>query len=530
MNKISKGHAEVTGNGPELAFLRHQQEALSSLAEVFLRGEDSSRLYDIVSEKVREVLKADGCLLVERASVNEDFNLFSACGLCEKSALEATEWLENDQFTTTMETGETIVVSDYEASDRFHPPDRKCFKNYRSGMSIPIPGQEDAPRGFLAVYYSRSRIFSDDELDFLKTISNLLAGALSRDSKERALKESEARFKAILNTAVDGIITIDAYGIISMYNQAAEKMFGYRNEEVMGRNIKMLMPQPYRDEHDQYLENYHATGKKKIIGIGREVTGQRKDGSTFPLYLAVSKFYVGERLQFTGIIRDISEQRMLEQEVLRISEHERRRIGQDLHDGLGQMLTGIGLLSQGLQKKLNKEESTYAEAAAEITRLIREADQYAKNLSRGLLPVDLDSRGLVTSLERLVANAERLFGVKCTFSESKAPVFSDNAVVEHLFRIAQEGISNSVKHGMANEIRLELTANKEFASLRVIDDGKGFSEHWEKEKGSGIDIMRFRAQLISANLDVENLDGGGAMLSCIIPRAGVMYRIGNDDE
>jgi PAS domain S-box-containing protein len=97
--------------------------------------------------------------------------------------------------------------------------------------------------------------------------------------------KDESRLRTVVETAVDGVILIDAQGLIQMFNPACEKLFGYRADEVMGKNVKMLMPSPYREEHDRYLESFHRTGEKKIIGIGREVAGQRKDGSVFPMDL-----------------------------------------------------------------------------------------------------------------------------------------------------------------------------------------------------------------------------------------------------
>ncbi len=122
-----------------------------------------------------------------------------------------------------------------------------------------------------------------------------------------ARQEDAARLQAILDTTVDGIITIGEDTIVQSFNKAAERIFGYTAEEVIGKNVNMLMPSPYKENHDAYVANYLRTGDRKIIGIGREVVGRRKDGATFPLYLAVSEVWVGERRLFTGILRDISE-------------------------------------------------------------------------------------------------------------------------------------------------------------------------------------------------------------------------------
>ena len=133
---------------------------------------------------------------------------------------------------------------------------------------------------------------------------------------ETQLLESEARMAAILATAVDAIIIIDERGIIETLNPAAERMFGYAAPEMIGHNVKMLMPEPYRGEHDGYLRNYTSTGVKKIIGIGREVIGRRKSGAEFPMDLAVSEVQLGARRTFTGIVRDITERKRAEEQLL----------------------------------------------------------------------------------------------------------------------------------------------------------------------------------------------------------------------
>lgn len=134
-----------------------------------------------------------------------------------------------------------------------------------------------------------------------------------RKRSEAALRESEGRLRAIVETAVDGIITIDEQGIVTSFNPAAERLFGYASGEVTGTNINLLMPSPYHDEHDGYLNNYLNTGIKKIIGIGREVVGRRKNGTHFPMDLAVSETHLGNRRIFTGIVRDISDRKGAEE-------------------------------------------------------------------------------------------------------------------------------------------------------------------------------------------------------------------------
>jgi len=138
-----------------------------------------------------------------------------------------------------------------------------------------------------------------------------------RKAAEAALRESEARIRAVIDTAVDGVIIIDGDASIRIFNPACERLFGYRAEDVIGQNVKMLMPAPYQEEHDEYVNNYRTTGIKKIIGIGREVTGQRSDGSTFPMELSVGEARELGQPVFVGIIRDITERKAAEQEIER---------------------------------------------------------------------------------------------------------------------------------------------------------------------------------------------------------------------
>src|SRR5215470_1726049 len=133
-----------------------------------------------------------------------------------------------------------------------------------------------------------------------------------RKSAERALRESAGRMRALIETAVDGAILIDARGVVLMFNPACEKLFGYTADEVIGKNVKMLMPEPYRHEHDGYIANYLDSRKPKIIGIGREVVGLRADGSTFPMDLSVGEARQEGGSIFVGIIRDITDRKSAE--------------------------------------------------------------------------------------------------------------------------------------------------------------------------------------------------------------------------
>jgi PAS domain S-box-containing protein len=143
-----------------------------------------------------------------------------------------------------------------------------------------------------------------------------------RERSEREIRETAARLKALVETAVDGVIMIDAVGMVLMFNPACEKLFGYVAGEVVGRNVKMLMPAPYRDEHDNYLDNFHRTGVKKIIGSGREVTGKRRDGTTFPMGLSVGEAKQEGESAFVGIIHDLTDRKHTEEQLIQAQKME----------------------------------------------------------------------------------------------------------------------------------------------------------------------------------------------------------------
>src|SRR2546421_1866299 len=336
-----------------------------------------------------------------------------------------------------------------------------------------------------------------------------------RKRAESALRDSEERLRAILETAVEGIITIDERGIIESLNPAAEKIFGYQAQEVVRKNVKILMPTPYRDEHDGYLGNYLRTGRARIIGIGREVVGLRKDGTVFPMDLSVSEVRLAHKRLFTGFVRDISDRKRLEREVLQISDLEQRRIGQDLHDGLCQQLAGIELMSEVLEQKLSRKSKTEAAQAAKIAEGVRAAIGDTRMLARGLSPVDVESNGLMSALQELASNTEKLFHVACRF-ECPQPVLVDNhAAATHLYRIAQEAINNAIKHGKARVIAVRLTVQSNQASLTVTDDGRGFVVKPEQTSGMGLRIMKYRAGMIGATLEIRRANGRGMLVACM---------------
>ncbi len=335
----------------------------------------------------------------------------------------------------------------------------------------------------------------------------------------RDVRDREERLRAILETAVEGIITIDERGTIESFNPASEKIFGYEAAEVIGRNVNMLMPSPHREQHDGYLSNYRHTGHARIIGIGREVSGRRKNGSLFPMDLSVSEVELADRRLFTGFVRDITQRKQLEREILEISDREQRRIGHDLHDGLCQELAGIELMSEVLEQNLSKRWKTASERVGHIGKKVREAIGHTRSLARGLSPVTMEAEGLTTALRELTESTSTIFKIECRLNANKPVPIHDPATASHLFRVAQEAVSNAIKHGKAKQIVITLERARDRVRLRIADNGSGFVQN-ESERdrpGMGLRIMQARAGMIGGTLAVEAGRRGGVTVTCAAP-------------
>lgn len=327
---------------------------------------------------------------------------------------------------------------------------------------------------------------------------------------ERELKVTREQLSTLMKTAADAVITIDESGAMQSVNQAAERMFGYTADELLGQNVRILIPSPYQEEHDGYLKCYLETGVKRIIGFGRETTGLRKNGNIFPLDISVSEV---EHLNiFMGVLRDISQRKHLERQVVEIASLEQQRIGQDLHDSIGQQLTGMILLTQGLTESARKlerqdNESDTRQRARPLPKLsdqavrlrvgLEEALRDIQTICTELTPVPINSDGLMAALGQLVAKVSSQSSTTCTFRCPVPISLLDNVTATHLYNIALGALSNALRHAQASTIQISLGQTDKQLALSIRDDGIGLPP--KGLAGLGLRIMQNRAQIIGAD-------------------------------
>ena len=345
-----------------------------------------------------------------------------------------------------------------------------------------------------------------------KTLKKVLVSVV--DITERKRVESTMLFlSSITKQTKDAIIVTDEAFKITYMNEAAEELYGYTLDDLKGKIPVLLNVEPIAEAIEKDI--------KKTVSSGKVWTGshrhRRKDGSTFICEFQISPLLdIQERIySYVSVQRNITDRRRLEAELLNISAREQRRIGQDLHDGLGQQLTGIAYMIKAMEQKLVSAGLPEAAEAAELAELIKETVARTRILSQGLCPVEMDDQGLVSSLEKLVGQTVTMHDISCRFICLNDIRITNPDKATHLFRIAQEAITNAVKHARPKTINVRLELNKDNVIMTIEDDGLGIPDSYSESEGMGIRIMRYRANSIGATFAIR--ESGGTEISCSLP-------------
>ncbi len=392
------------------------------------------------------------------------------------------------------------------------------------------------------------------------TISRV-AGVLQDITEDRerseALAESEERFRLLIDGAPDyAMFLLDPGNQIIYWSAGAERVFGWSADEALGKSGELIFTPEDRARKQEEKEMLIALRKgvapdrrwhlrkdgsrvwidgimrrlddeqgnlRGFAKIGRDATELHLAGEQLQHSHRDLELRVEERTaQLTALNKklksEMKERVAVEQELLLISEREKRRIGQDLHDSLCQELAGAALFLQTAAHKIEKKNVSGAKVLAEAARIVNDNVGLARDLARGLHPVELSSHGLANALRELAFRTSQLRSVTCHFDCPRQVRIRDEAVALNLYRIAQEAVTNALKNGKATVITIKLVREGKTLKLSIKDNGKGFSTG-KARQGMGLHIMKYRADVIGAELTLKSADGKGALVSCVLQSA-----------
>jgi PAS domain S-box-containing protein len=364
----------------------------------------------------------------------------------------------------------------------------------------------------------------------LKKVSEGLEQAVQE--RTQGLLDSEKRLQTMIERAPDAIVYVTQDGTIDLVNQRTEEIFGYDQDELIGQSLDVLLPERFRNQHQQHQTGFFNDPRVRPMGSGLELYGQRKDGSEFPLEISLSFLKVKEGIIGCATIRDITERKeaqeklektqkelfSLSRHLIQAQEEERRRIALELHDQLGQELALLSIEIEQLNRKAPESQAQSAERLQELARHMKEVSSRVQALSHQLHPSQLTHLGLVAASRSLCKEVAQTSGIQIDFSHSDIPDSISQNVSICFYRVLQESLSNMVKHSGAREARVELTGRSGEIQLHVRDSGVGFDPEVRRETfGLGLISMRERVNLVGGELLIGSQPSGGTQIKACVP-------------
>jgi PAS domain S-box-containing protein len=542
---LRNGHGEITGGmsivreiterkqaEERIAKLNRVQTIMASIDRAIVHIGDRQELLD---EICRVAVEAGGFKLAWVGMVAPDGSVRPV------AKAGATEYLDSGRVVirdepqgrgptgTAIRENRPVVVEEADQDPRlapWHHHLRKFGMRYIAAFPIRIAGKV---MGSFQVYAPQANFFNETEVRLLTQVSDDISFALTaisdlaaRKQAEESLRRSEHNLAGFFNQSPIGLVWLSAGGVILRANQAQLDMLGYAGEDYVGHSFTEFCGEPSRGR-----ELLERLADKKTVRNFR-MARRCKDGTIRHVLVDAVSFLADAAPSWSDhqphysalFLRDITDRVKLEKEILQTSEQESRRIAQDLHDGLGQLLAGAAHLTGALQKDLAAKSLPEVRQLGRIQDVLSMSIAHTRDLARGLHPVEPAPNGLMAALQTLASQTEKLFHVACHFNHRQPVLIKDNTVATHLFRIAQEAMTNAIKHGNAKRIEISLAGTPERITLAVKDDGAGVPAGHRKTAGMGFRIMRHRAGMIGGSLAIRKEAAGGTAIVCTVHLSG----------
>lgn len=336
---------------------------------------------------------------------------------------------------------------------------------------------------------------------------------------DSARQQGVSPYRAVFEAAPDGILIVDAAGIIQEVNPAALRMFDYERSELVGREVEVLVPEPLREVHVRHREEYMESPRARPMGIGMELAGRRRTGERFPVEISLSPLRAGPETSVIAVVRDVTLRKRLRAfgaGEMRAAEEERQRIARELHDDMAQRLSSL-LLHLRLATRAEDHE-VRASRLAEMRSQLQEVAEEVRRIARGLRPPALGDAGVLPAVQGLVRDLRTSRRVRAQLEAEPVDhlLSADEKLV--LYRVVQEALSNVVRHANAQQVQVRIAPADGTVIADVVDDGRGFDpDHEPTNGGLGLLGMRERAATVGGRLRVESAPGRGTRVRLEIP-------------
>jgi PAS domain S-box-containing protein len=509
-------------------FLGHRAEQRQRVAEATLIADISSKFVNLPANEVdREILDAERriCELLHLDLVSlwqwsdEAPGFFTHTHLYSAQKGPLTPQRREQDFPwlgKQMRAGRIVVFSSLAELPPEAARDREVARQLgiKSSLNLPLALGGNPPIGVLGLNTTRAeRDWPDDLVKWLQLMAQIFASALARKRADQALRESEERLKLATEAADVGLWVWEVARNRFWGSERSLSLFGAQSveelsfEEAKQRihpNDRAMVEREFRDalaNRSDYEVEYRL-----VLSDGTERWVAAKGRVVLDA--------TGQPARMLGAVIDITERKRLQHQILEISDREQRRIGQDLHDGLSQHLTGTAMMAKALEYELAATQHPAVAKVAYLRDLLSQAVGQTRALARGLAPVHLGIDGLIVALRRLAEGIETQSDIRCRFTSSPAVFIADDFVASHLYRIAQEAVNNALRHGNAQQITIALEFNTDQGRLTISDDGVGIEARGRRGDGMGLHIMADRSQIIGGSFSVSAGPDGGTVVIC----------------